>query len=275
MDEKIIATYCLCDDLLQAMHYRDDPQCKMSDAEVMTTAFTAAVFFRGNLESARVMLKQYGYIPHMLSKSHFNRRLHRLKETIILLFNLLGNVWKQLNYDAIYVIDSLPIAVCDNIRIKRNKLYPEEKFRGYLPSKKRYFYGLKVHLMVTKAGHPVEFFLTHGGFGDVDALKYYPFDLPAGAIIYADRAYNDYEIEDLLKEMDHIQLLPMRKKNAKRTLPPYISFVQHYYRKMIETAGSRLEQMFPKSIHAVTPQGFELKVALFVGAYSLNCYNDF
>jgi hypothetical protein len=68
----------------------------MSDAEVMTTAFTAAVFFRGNLESARVMLKQYGYIPHMLSKSHFNRRLHRLKETIILLFNLLGNVWKHL-----------------------------------------------------------------------------------------------------------------------------------------------------------------------------------
>jgi hypothetical protein len=179
------------------------------------------------------------------------------------------------DYDAIYVIDSLPIAVCDNIRIKRNKLYTEEKFRGYLPSKKRYFYGLKLHLLVTKAGYPVEFFLTHGGFGDVDALKYYTFDLPAGSIIYADSAYNDYEIEDLLKEMDHIQLLPMRKKNSKRPLPPYVSFVQHYYRKMIETAGSLLEQMFPKSIHAVTPQGFELKVALFVVAYSLNCYNDF
>src|SRR5215510_9809865 len=66
--------------------------------------------------------------------SHFSRRLHRLKETFILLFNLLGDVWKKLNYEAIYVIDSLPIAVCDNIRIKRNKLYPEEKFRGYLPS---------------------------------------------------------------------------------------------------------------------------------------------
>ncbi len=56
MDEKIIATYCLCDDLLKAMHHQEDPQCKMSDAEVMTTAFTAALFFRGNLESARAML---------------------------------------------------------------------------------------------------------------------------------------------------------------------------------------------------------------------------
>ena len=30
----------------------------------------------------------------------------------------------------------------------------------------------------------------------------------------------------------------------------------------------------PKSIHAVTSQGFELKVALFVVAYSLDCYID-
>ena len=275
MDETIIATYCLCDDLLKAMSHRPDPQCKMSDAEVMTTALTAALFFRGTRESARVMLKQHGYIPQMLSKSHFSRRLHRLKETFILLFNLLGDVWKKLNYEAIYVIDSLPIAVCDNIRIKRNKLYPEEKFRGYLPSKKRYFYGLKVHLLITTDGQPVEFFLTHGGFGDVDALKYYSFALPAGAIIYADRAYNDYEIEDLLKEVGHIQLVPMRKKNSQRALPPYVSFVQHYYRKMIETAGSLIEQMLPKSIHAVTPQGFELKVALFLVAYSLSCYNEF
>jgi hypothetical protein len=275
MDEKIIATYCLCDDLLKAMHHRADPQCKMNDAEVMTTALTAALFFRGTLESARIMLKQYGYIPQMLSKSHFSRRLHRLKETFIILFKVLGDLWKQLNHPAIYVIDSLPIAVCDNIRIPRSKLYPEERFRGYLPSKKRYFYGLKIHLLVTKAGQPVEFFLTHGGFGDVEALKYYTFDLPAGSIIYADRAYNDYEIEDLLKEAEHIQLVPMRKKNSQRALPPYVSFVQHYYRKMIETAGSLIEQRLPKSIHAVTPQGFELKVALFVVAYSLSCYNQF
>jgi hypothetical protein len=144
MDEQIIATYCLCDDLLKAMHHHADAQCKMSDAEVMTTALTAALFFRGTLESARMMLKQYGYIPQMLSKSHFRRRLHRLKETFLLLFQLLGAVWKKLNAEAIYVIDSLPIAVCDNIRISRAKLYAEDRFRGYLPSKKRYFYGLKL-----------------------------------------------------------------------------------------------------------------------------------
>jgi hypothetical protein len=195
-----------------------------------------------------------------------------MQEIFIIFFDLLGQTWKTLNKDAIYIIDSMPIAVCDNIRIRRSKIYSDEKYRGYKASKKRYFYGLKIHLMVTSDGQPVECFLTHGGCGDVDALKYYAYELPDGSIIYADKAYNDYEIEDLLNEVDHLELLPMRKKNSKRALPPYICFVQNYYRKRVETAGSLIEQLLPKSIHAVTSQGFELKVALFVIAYSLNCY---
>jgi hypothetical protein len=51
-----------------------------------------------------------------------------------------------------------------------------------------------------------------------------------------------YEIEDLLKEVDHIHLLPIRKKNSKRAYPQCVSFVQHYYRKRIETAGSLIER---------------------------------
>ena len=272
MDDKIIATFCLCDDLLKAMHHPEDRQCQMNDAAGMTTAFIASLFFRGNHESARAMLQQHGYIPHMLSKSRFSRRLHRMKEMFIILFDLLGQTWKTLNTDSIYVIDSLPIAVCDNIRIRRSKIDTDEKFRGYKASKKRYFYGLKIHLMVTQDGQPVECFLTQGGFGDVDALKYDAYELPDGSIIYADKAYNDYEIEDLLKDVDHIELLPMRKKNSKRALPPEVCFVQNDHRKMVETAGSLIEQLLPQSIHAVTSQGFELKVALFVIAYSLNCY---
>jgi len=34
MDDKIIATFCLCDDLLKAMHHQEDRQCQMNDAEI-------------------------------------------------------------------------------------------------------------------------------------------------------------------------------------------------------------------------------------------------
>jgi hypothetical protein len=185
-----LSRHSACDDLLKAMSHQEDRQCQMNDAEIMTTALIASLCFRGNHESARAMLKQHDYIPHMLSKSRFSRRLHRMKDIFIVLFDLLAQTWKTLNREAIYVIDSLPIAVCDNIRIRRSKIYSHEAFRGYQASKKRYFYGLKIHLMVTQDGQPVECFLTHGGFSDIDALKYYTYELPDGSIIYADKAYN-------------------------------------------------------------------------------------
>jgi hypothetical protein len=62
------------------------------------------------------------------------------------------------------------------------------------------------------------------------------------------------------------------KEELKKSFAPYIVLVQRYHRKRVETGGSLIEQLLPKSIHAVTPQGFELKAALFVIASSLNCY---
>jgi hypothetical protein len=102
-------------------------------------------------------------------------------------------------------------------------------------------------------------------------LKTFRCDVPEGSQVYADKAYNDYAMEDVLLEASHIQLYPIRKKNSKRPLPPSIAYVQHDYRKRIETVGSMIERMLPKTIHAVTAEGFELKVFLFVLAYSLNC----
>lgn len=88
MDDKLIATFCLCDDLLKAMHHQEDSQCQRNDAAIMTTALIASLFVRGNHESARAMLKQHGYIPQILSKSRFSRRLHHMKDIFIILCNL-------------------------------------------------------------------------------------------------------------------------------------------------------------------------------------------
>jgi len=50
-----------------------------------------------------------------------------------------------------YLLDSFPVPICDNIRIPRVRLARSEDFRGYIASKKRYFYGIRVQLLVTKA----------------------------------------------------------------------------------------------------------------------------
>src|ERR671923_1262748 len=114
MDEKIVAVYCLSADVLNAIGHAEDPQQRMSDAEVITTGLVAMLFFRDNFEAARTLLSTSRYIPHMLSRSRLNRRLHRLQNLLLTVFELLGHTWKQLNTGSVYIIDSFPIAVCDN-----------------------------------------------------------------------------------------------------------------------------------------------------------------
>jgi Transposase DDE domain len=271
MDDHILAIYSLCHDFLKALHHREDRQQKMTDAEVMTTALVAMLFFGGNFEHARALLGTSQYMPTMLSRSRLNRRLYQIQDLFVTLFNILGQVWKDLNVESVYIIDSFPVAVCDNYRIPHANIYHQETYRGYIASKQRYFYGLKIPLLVTPQWHPVECFLTHGSSSDVQALRTFQFDVPEGSSIYADKAYNDYGIEDLIHESAHIELSPIRKMHSKRAIPPYMAFVQHYYRKRIETAGSLIERRLPKTIHAVTAHGFELKVFLFVLAYSIDC----
>ena len=271
MDDHILAIYGVCHDFLKALQHREDRQQKMTDAEVMTTALVAMRFFGGNFEQARALLGTTHYIPMMLSRSRLNRRLYQLQHLFSTLFDLLGQTWKELNGESVYIIDSFPVAVCDNYRIPHAHIYHQEAYRGYIASKKRYFYGLKIHLLVTPQGHPVECFLTPGSSSDVRALRSFQFDVPEGSVIYADKAYNDYGMEDLMYESVQIALSPIRKEHSKRVLPPYMAFVQHYYRKRIETAASLIARRLPNTIHAVTARGFELKVFLFVLAYSLDC----
>lgn len=270
MDETIIFIYCLCDECLKGLRHHEDQQRVMTDAEVMTVALVAAIFFCGNFEKSRRFLSAPTYIPNMLGKSRFNRRLHGITDMFVAMFSILGEQLKEANKDSIYLIDSFPIAVCDNYRIPNCKIYHSEEYRGYIASKKRYFYGIRVHLLITKDGAPVEFCIEPGSKSDVTVMKQMKFDIPSGSTAYGDKAYNDYEFEDLLLESEEIHLLPIRKENSKRKLEPCVIFLQQYCRKKVEQVGSLLERMLPKSIHAVTAKGFQLKIVLFIVGLSIN-----
>ncbi|MBV9864731.1 MAG: IS982 family transposase [Abitibacteriaceae bacterium] len=271
MQDTILTIYCLCANLLQALAFQDDPQVQLSTAEVLTVPLVAAAFFGGNLNQSRQFLHEQGYCPQMLSESRLNRRLHAVPtELWQTLFGLLGQVFKAHNASATYVVDSLPVPVCDNIRIQRCKLLRGEAHRGYIASKRRYFYGLRVHLLVTATGEPVEFVLAPGATADIEAFKEFALDLPLGSTIYADKAYNDYTWEDVLHAAG-LTLQPQRKKNSKRPLSLCLEFMAYPVRKRIETSFSQLTARFPKHIHAVTPQGFVLKVVCFLLAFSIEC----
>ncbi len=270
---QIITIYCLCDDFLQAWGHTDAPQAKMTTAQVMTVALVASALFCGNQDRSRCFLQEHGYIRPMLSKGCFNRRLHEVPETLWqALFGLLAQVHKELNSSQEYAVDSLPVPVCDNYRICRSHLYPRrehgEAFRGYIASKRRFFYGLRLHLLMTTSGLPVEVMLAPGSEADIKAFRRLLLDLPEEAHIFADAGYLDQHEEALLEEAD-LHLVAQRRRNSKKSLPSWLSYVARHQRKRIETVFSQIVVAFGRTIHAVTAKGFELKVFLTVLAFAI------
>ena len=61
----------------------------------------------------------------------------------------------------------------------------------------------------------------------------------------------------------------MCKQNSKRQYPPWEVYLQQTSRKRVEVTIRLIEQLLPKSIHAVSARGFDLKVLLFVIATSI------
>ncbi len=276
MNDQIIAIYCLCDDYLKSIEtseFKRNDQ-KMSDAEVMTVMIIATRFFYGNIERARLLLKEYGYIPQMLSKSRLNRRIHAIADEIW--ENMLEFSHRYSSYyyaEKDFIVDSFPVAVCHNIRINRCCIFEDEAFRGYSASKQEYFYGIKVTVITNLSGHPIKMIIAPGREHDLPMLKILdPRSLPIGSTLYGDAAYIDYEYEDSL-ETDGFRLAVDRKSNSTRPykLEDYVNLRVH--RKTIEGTFSTIMRLMPKRIHAVRARGFELKVVNFVvAAATIFCF---
>ena len=269
-ESKIIALYSIVDDLLKGIGHQEPENRKVFDSEIITTALVAALYFGGHLDNARGFMKLTALVPRMLDKSRFSRRLHGLTELLCSLFFQVGQHLKDLTGASDYVADSFPVAVCDNIRISRCKLLKGEQWRGKQVSMRRYFYGVKVQVLVTASGIPVEFCFVPGSESDVQALKKLPMSVAEESSIYADSAYTDYRIEDNMQEADFIKLMVQRKSNSKRKDEPWVRFLKEHMRKGIETTFSMLKALFLRKIHAVTFKGFLLKIMLFIVAFTLD-----
>jgi len=273
MQDTITTLYCVCADLLAALDIKDDPQMRLGHAEVMLALLVGALYFGGKIERAHEFLFEHGYQRHKLSKSRLNRRLHSLPLSLwTTFFDLMGQVFKSRKPDQNYTLDTMPFPVCDNIRIKRCRLLQGQEHRGFCASKKRYYLGLKVHLLITGAGHPVELLLTPASIGDIPGLKALPLDLPQGAKIHAERAYTDYKEEDLLLDCAHITLQSQRRCNSKRPLLPWLEALGRPIRQRIETTFSQVEALLPKHIHAVTPRCLVLKILCFFLVIAFNAF---
>ena len=69
--------------------------------------------------------------------------------------------------------------------------------------------------------------------------------------VHGDKAYNNYEIEDILADV-RVKMQPIRKSNFKRSHSAWRTYLCEYSCKRVETAGSLIERLPPKSIHTLS-----------------------
>lgn len=270
MIDQVTAIYTIIDDALKAMHHWEDPRSTFSDAEVITTGVVAARFFGGHLTRAREFLRETGLMPRMLGESRFNRRWHAVRDLVWTLFEHFGLALKELNQSEQYLLDSFPVEVCANIRIRRSRLVAGEDYRGYCAARRSYFYGFRVQVLTTGAGVPVELAFLPGEANDTRGLSALPLVVAPGSEIFMDAGYTDYLAEDDALYADGVSFAVGRKKNSQRrdAWPEYC--FKKMTRHLVETVFSQITSWFPKRIHAVTVEGFLLKATLFVFAFMLD-----
>lgn len=242
----------------------------MSDSEILFVFILACRDHGGNYEKALNSAQRNILIRQRLSRSQYCRRLHAIYDLAVAILMFLGEFAKENQQK--YAMDSFPIATCKNIRIFRSKLVQGNEYRGYNKSKREWFFGFKVHMITSIDGRIVEMEFTPGSYFDTCAFNLLNFELPEGSEIFADKAYNAYDKEDQLSDAGlHLEVI--RKKNSLKEDNKYVfNWLKQLDRKHIETDISVLEQAFPKTIHAVTKQGFLLKVIGFCIAYNFSFY---
>jgi hypothetical protein len=92
-------------------------------------------------------------------------------------------------------LDTFPLPACENIRAPRSRLFPHKVYRGFVPSKRVYFHGLKLHLLVDDGKFIHEVNLSPGSLHDLSSLLLLPLDLVCPAHEWA-RDFLDAGVPD-------------------------------------------------------------------------------
>lgn len=137
-------------------------------------------------------------------------------------------------------IDSTPIRVCKNKRIKRNKVFKDIAQVG--KSTMGYFFGFKLHLVINDKGELLNFVITQGNVDDREPLRNKNFVNELKGKLYADKGYISKDLTELLF-MDGLHLVTNIRNNMKNTLMELKDKIMLRKRSVIETVNDELKNM--------------------------------
>ena len=137
-------------------------------------------------------------------------------------------------------VDSTPVRVCHNKRIKRNKVFRDIAQVGR--STMGWFYGFKLHIVISDKGEILNFAITQANVDDREPLKNEGFLKAVFDKLFADKGYISEKLAGILFVND-IQLITSIRNNMKNSLMTMNDKIMLRKRSVIETVNDELKNI--------------------------------
>ena len=199
-------------------------QKKLTDAEVLTiTLFGMMQGLREDKDiyhHTRTYL--HSFFPDLTSYSNFNARKNECSFLFESLYHRLHSVLNIISEDTkCWMIDSMPIVLAKGGRSFKAKVAQGLADKGYCPSKKLHYHGVKLHVVGThQPGEipvPRMIRVTNAKMHDLTAGRELIKSLDKG-ICLADKAYSDSNLRKFCKLEHELKLFTPIKKPRNRPL---------------------------------------------------------
>ena len=245
-----VAIFCDVDDFCKAyeeycMHSlmmektKIVPRTRMALSEIMTILI---MFHLSGYRTFKwyyqkhVMQHQKKDFPNLVS---YNRFVEIMEYALVPLILYIVRA-RFVKCSGISFVDSTPIKVCDNHRIRSNHVFSEYAKRG--KSSMGWFYGFKLHLIINDKGEILSFCLTSGNVDDRDEIVMNSLTKEIFGKLFADRGYISQKLFEKLLEKD-ITLITRAKKNMKNKLMDYYDRLMLRKRTVIESVNDFLKNI--------------------------------
>ena len=254
-------------------HYIRNP--KMSDCQIIALALTAESigidsenYFFGKLKSDHA--KDF---PNLIDRCNFNRRRKRLYPKTAELNKGLAAILNE--GENSYIVDSIPVPVCQIAREKRSKVCRENfetaPDKGYSAVSKSYYFGYKLHLVTSVRGVFASMDMSKASVHDVSYLSDIKHSHLTDCTLIGDKGYISKEHKLDLFSSCNINLETPKRNNQKDKEP--FAYVFKKSRKRIETLFSQLcDQFMLKRNYAKTNLGLSIRVLTKITAVTVLQY---
>jgi hypothetical protein len=276
-DEMFLIVFCLIDDLYKrsvpdSVRYRvGHDRIDFSDSEVITLSLMQeALSNDSELSFHRIVAKNYGHLfPDLLERSRYHRRRKALLGVQLHLLRQLMDLFKKLA--AWLVIDSAPVETVHFVRSQSGKASIPEATYGYIPTKKRHFFGFRLHLLISERGAVVDFVLSPADVGE-RAVAEYLLSAAPGTKALSDNGYSGFWLSNLFGR--HGGRLWFGQRPSRRVASKAAARLRRFHRgkrALVETVFSMLADQFRvETTRARSLLGLKTRMAAKLLSYNVS-----